>query len=226
MAKRINFRIVSSASRSQFLQSYSYYLKNINDDIFDECAKCRMVLNYEHWFEFLNTLEKYFIDCDLIDIEYIISEMKNTHSNIYNSISTNNEKFSLQCYDEVFHEIDSTLFKSLCELFITTLMKNPDRIGFFNNASRWLSLYLQSIVYIIYELQTIKTGVDIPFISATDFYLEVMRDDFCFIYDRARIYNKYFNIKEFKIRNITNMEIPKYCLDMFDENHFKIITIE
>lgn len=223
---KINLRIVSSASKSQFLQNYSYYLKNIDDDIFDDCAKYRIILNYEHWFEFLNVLEKYFITCDLIDIDYIISEMEIINSNIYNSIDKSSQQFSLHCCDEIFCEIISTLFKSLRELFIELLAKNPDRIGFFSRATRWVSLYLQSIVYIIYELQTIKSGVEIPFISATDFYLEVVKDDFCFIYDRARIYNKYFKIKEFKIRNVTNMEIPKHCLDMFNKNHFKIITIE
>jgi len=226
MNNNINFRIVSSASKSQFLQNYSYYLKNINGEIFDECAKYRIILNYEYWFNFLNVLEQYFITTKSIDISYIITEMESVNLNIHNSIDANTHQFSLHCCDKIFCEITITLFKSLKELFINELLQNPDTIAFFSIATRWISLYLQSIVYIIYELQTIKTGTETPFISATDFYLEAMKDDFCFTYDRARIYNKYFKIKEFKIRNTTNMEIPKHCLDMFKENHFNIITIE
>lgn len=230
LKNNIDLRIVTSLAKSQFLQTQHYYLKQIyeNIDSFDEGTREIILLNCEVWFKYLCRLERFFIfTSNELDKRYIITEFKITYIEIQDVIRTNIIVFGYADeYTLLFKQTTDIVFDALRLLLDQFELKHLDTKDIYKKISQLLSLYIQSIVYIMHELQNLKTKKELPFLSMTDFCLELFKFDIYPIIERAKMYNRFFGITEFKIKKYIDKDIPIQCLDILKQENFTIISIE
>lgn len=202
----IDFKIKSSLSKLYFFHSYNFYLNSIEKEVeFNEEDKNIIILQYDSWFFWLSQIE-----------EYLLNEKKIS----FGAIS---KKF-IQNYNKLKHNELEVDLKNKIILLINDLDERQcTNAQAFEYIAKWLSLYIQSLIYLIYELRMIKSN---PFIAVTDFYLQRDSNNFEFLLERAVKYKKEFNIKEFKIFNYTsNNDITDNCKALFNDLDFKISVI-
>lgn len=226
----IQFRVVSSLSKSQFLQAQHYYLKLMydNPDQFNSYIREIVLLNYEVWFKFITRLERFFIfSSNKMDSEYILAEFRTSYIEMQDIIRTNPEVF-------YYNENNIAVFKKTTDIFFSVFRRlldsfnnhNIDSIEAYPSIVKMLSLHVQNNIHIVYELDSIDRKSEAPFLSITDFAIETLQYDICCIFERAKLYKEYFNISEFKIKNYLNTEIPSQCLDNFNDSGIVISSIE
>ena len=230
LKNNIDLRIVTSLAKSQFLQTQHYYLKQIYDNIesFDEGTREIILLNCEVWFKYLCRLERFFIFTNNeLDKKYIIIEFKITYIEIQDVIRTNITMFGYADeYTLLFKQTTDIVFDALKLLLDQFETKHLDTKDVYIKISQWLSLYVQSIVYTMHELQNLKSKKEPAFLSITDFCLELSQFDIYPIVERAKLYNTFFGTTEFKIKKYIEEDIPDKCLDIFKQENFTIISIE
>jgi len=130
----IDFKIKSSLSKLYFFHSYNFYLNSIEKEVeFNEEDKNIIILQYDSWFFWLSQIE-----------EYLLNEKKI-------SFSTISKKF-IQNYNKLKHNELEVDLKNKIILLINDLDEQEcTNSQAFEYIAKWLSLYIQSLIYLIYE---------------------------------------------------------------------------
>lgn len=218
LKNNIQFRIISSLSKSYFLQTQHYYLKLMLDDIesFDIYSREIILLNFEMWFRFITKIEKFLIfSAEPVNIEHILYEFKHTDMEIQDIIRSNPKSFDNQ-------DKKLNIFNGITKIFYTflelSLVKYKNQSDLFSFISKMLALYIQNKIHITADLHNHS-------ISATDFCLELQTYKIPLLYELAKLYNVYDSRQIFKIKNYLLTDIPLDCLKPFKDSDLIIDSI-